>query len=63
MPRQATFATELKAWRKRTRLTQAKAAEFLDVPLRSYQAWEQGRQEPDQKGPIRRLIGAKGPKQ
>lgn len=50
------FDAELKAWRKRTKLTQVQAAEFLDVPLRSYQAWEQGRQEPDQKGPIRKLI-------
>ena len=50
------FADELKTWRTRKDLKQEEAAKFLGVPLRTYQEWEQGRQEPDQKGPIRRAI-------
>ena len=51
-----TFADELKRWRHREGYTQAAAAAFLDVNPRTYQEWEQGRQEPDQKGPIRKAI-------
>lgn len=51
-----TFAEELKDWRADKAYTQEEAAVFLGVPLRTYQEWEQGRQEPDQKGPIRKAI-------
>ena len=51
-----SFADELKAWRAREGFTQHEAAVYLDVSLRTYQEWEQGRQEPDQKGPIRKAI-------
>ena len=50
------FADELKTWRTRVEYTQEEAAEFLGVPLRTYQEWEQGRQAPDQLGPIRKAI-------
>ena len=33
---------ELKSWRKRHKLTQAKAAEMLGYSLPAYQAWEYG---------------------
>ena len=31
---------ELKNWRSKHRLSQAEAAKFLNVPLRTYQGWE-----------------------
>lgn len=40
------FSTILKAWRKTRRLTQELAAHKLNVPLRTWQNWEQGRNEP-----------------
>jgi len=33
----------LKAWRKRKGFSQAQAADFLQVPVRTYQNWEGGR--------------------
>ena len=51
-----TFGEELKAWRASARLTQALAAEYLAVPVRSFQEWEQDRSEPNQIGAIRKLI-------
>lgn len=36
----------IRAWRKRLELTQAKAAERLNVALRSYVYWERGQREP-----------------
>ena len=51
-----SFAYELKQWRADAGYTQAEAAVFLDVSIRTYQEWEQGRQAPDQKGPIRKAI-------
>lgn len=39
----STLADDLRAWRARTRVTQAEAACWLDVPLRTYQGWESGR--------------------
>ena len=33
----------LVAWRKRLGLTQAQAADFLNVPLGTYRGWELGR--------------------
>jgi len=35
-----SLAQLLKAYRARYRLTQAQAARYFDVPLRSWQAWE-----------------------
>jgi len=37
------LANDLKAWRRRLKITQAAAARLLDVPLRTYQGWEIGR--------------------
>ena len=51
-----TFADELKAWRAREGYTQARAAGWLGVPVRTYQSWEQGRWEPEQVGPVRKLL-------
>lgn len=34
---------ELKAWRERLSLSQAKLAEALSISKRTYEAWEQGR--------------------
>ena len=50
------FSDELKQWRAREGYTQERAASFLGVSLRTYQEWEQGRQAPDQLGPIRKAI-------
>jgi DNA-binding transcriptional regulator YiaG len=36
----------LKDWRRGLDITQAKAAELLRTPLRSYQKWELGRPSP-----------------
>lgn len=38
-----TLREDLKAWRQRLGITQAKAAKILDVPLPTYQGWEGGR--------------------
>jgi len=37
---------QLKAWRKKLRLTQPAAATELGVSVRTYQEWEQGRMAP-----------------
>lgn len=50
---------ELKAWRKLVGFTQTGAAVWFDVPLRTYQEWEQDRQDPALKGPIRKLMAQK----
>ena len=50
------FARELAIWRHNLRLTQTAACERLDVPLRTYQQWEQGRHAPANAGAIRRLM-------
>ena len=39
----ADVSQELKAWRERLGITQARAASVLDVPIRTYQGWELGR--------------------
>lgn len=49
-------AEDFKAWRLRLEWTQAQAAHWLDVPVRTYQEWEQDRQRPQQVGPIRKLM-------
>lgn len=38
-----TLTDDLKAWRARLGLTQAEAARWLDVPVRTYEGWEFGR--------------------
>lgn len=45
----------LSLWRKRVGWTQKQAAAYLDVSLRTYQNWEQGRKI-EQPGPIRKLM-------
>ncbi len=57
-----TFAEHLKHWRDRVAFTQTEAAQFLAVPLRTYQEWEQGRQAPEQQGPILKVIELHKPK-
>jgi len=44
---------ELRAERDRRDLTQAEMATLLEVPLRTYQKWENTDREPDNPGPIR----------
>lgn len=46
---------ELIEWRSRLKYTQRQAAEYLDVPLRTYEGWEWGKPV-EQPGPVRRLI-------
>lgn len=41
--RMADVSQDLKAWRERLGITQARAAELLDVSPRTYQGWEAGR--------------------
>lgn len=50
------FGAALKKWRMQHNLKQWEAAEFLDVPQRTYEQWEQGRQMPSQNGPILKLM-------
>ena len=55
-----TFAEQLRAWRKK--LYQKEAADILQVNIRSYQAWEEGRREPTELAKIevyRRMEKAK----
>lgn len=54
-----TFAETLKQWRAKQGVTQREAAEYLCVEKRSYEAWEVGRREPDQTGPILKIIAMK----
>jgi len=41
------FATELKAWRKRTKLSQEDAAREIGVRVDRYRKWEQNKCEPE----------------
>lgn len=41
-----TFAEKLKAWRASKGMLGSEAAEFLKVPVRTYEEWEQGRMAP-----------------
>ena len=50
------FAEELKQWRAGLGYTQVKAADKLRVPVRTYEEWEQARRQPQQLGPIRKLM-------
>lgn len=56
------FGTRLQDWRLAHGMTQTEAADWLDVPLRTYQQWEQGRQEPSQTGPVLKLLASHPPK-
>lgn len=38
----ANLASDLVAWRKSLNLSQKEACSVLDVPLRTYQSWEEG---------------------
>lgn len=40
------FARELKAWRKRAKLSQSQAAVKLGIPTKTLQNWEHGRNTP-----------------
>jgi DNA-binding transcriptional regulator YiaG len=44
--RQMKFPDRLRAWRKKKKLTQEKAAQVLGVPVGTFRDWEQGRYEP-----------------
>lgn len=44
---------ELKAWRRACGKTQREAADWLRVPLRTYQKWEQGERAAHNPGPIK----------
>lgn len=52
-----TFPESLKIWRRENGFSQSQAAAFLDVPFRTYQQWEHGRQQPSQVGPVLKLLG------
>lgn len=51
-----TIAEELRNWRLALGMTRKQAASFLGVPLRTLEGWEQGRQQPDQPGPLRTIM-------
>lgn len=51
-----SFGTRLQEWRLGHSMTQTEAADWLRVPLRTYQQWEQSRQEPSQTGPLLKLL-------
>jgi len=55
-----TLADDLRTWRLALGWTRKQAASFLGVSHRTLQEWEQGRQKPDQEGPIRRLMFISG---
>jgi len=50
------LAKSLRLWRDSLGKTQQEAADFLFVPVRTYQEWEQGRRAPKQAGPLRKVI-------
>ena len=52
----ANLAKDLKEWRSALAWTQVAVSQYLRVPLKTYQEWERGRQEPQQSGPIRKLM-------
>lgn len=56
MAKRKTLGDELRIWRQVRNLTQIEAAVRLQVPLRTYQEWEQDRREPEQPGPLRQFI-------
>lgn len=43
-------------WRRTLGWTQRQAAEFLEVPLRTYEGWESGRKDMQNSGPVRKLM-------
>ena len=45
-PENREVAELLKAWRARANLSQSVAAAMLDVPVRTFQGWEAGRNMP-----------------
>jgi len=47
---------DLSTWRAHLGMTQKEAADFLFVPIRTYQEWEQGRRAPKQAGPLRKVL-------
>lgn len=55
-PAPMTFQVELKSWRTGCELTQDAAATYLNVSVRTYQEWEQGRANPKTIGPVRILM-------
>jgi DNA-binding transcriptional regulator YiaG len=57
--KKTTMGHDLKEWRRRVGFTQAQAAVWFDVPLRTFQEWEQDRSEPAHPGPIKRLMTEK----
>ena len=57
-----SFGTRLQDWRLGHNMTQNEAADWLKVPLRTYQQWEQGRQAPSQTGPLLKLLDFYGNK-
>ncbi len=59
--KKTTFPEALRVWRKANGFSQEKAAEFLDVPWKTYVEWERGRQKPTQIGPILKLLGMPPP--
>ena len=54
-PSASQFEARLRQWRSRSDLTQAEAAERLQVPLGTYQKWETGR-VPDLSRLVLRLV-------
>ena len=54
----ADFRSDLKAWRDRMGITQAEAAQMLDIPRRTLTGYESASRpaEPKPAGPVRKLM-------
>lgn len=52
------MGAELKHWRKRLGWTQQQAADYLGIPVRTYEAWEREWQtkRPGNPGAVRKLM-------
>lgn len=47
------FTEDVRRWRQRMKMTQAEAAEILEVSRRTYEGWEMGRHVPSHVSAIR----------
>lgn len=51
-----TLAEDLRSWRLALGWTRQQAADYLGVPLRTFEGWEQGRRKPHGFGAIKKLM-------
>lgn len=53
-------AHDLQRWRRLLKWTQRSAAEYLGVPLTTYERWEAGKRRVANPGPVKKLMGKVG---